>query len=111
VGDDPVAMVPFPPTGDVEDYESTTVWMLDLVDHRRLVNGYSGLFPPQYDDLEAAMRGFPDQESIGDLEDRGVTWVVVTRAWLNPTTERVVRVFPDLQEAYRDDDVVVYRLS
>jgi hypothetical protein len=110
-GDEPVAMVPFPPTGDVEDYEPTTVWMLDLIDHRPVVNGYSGLFPPQYDELEEAMRAFPDQESIGDLQDRGVRWVVTTRAWSNPTVERVLTLFPDLQETYRDDDVVVYRLS
>jgi len=110
-GDDPVAMVPFPTSGDVEAYEPATVWMLDLVDHRPLVNGYSGLFPRQYDELEVAMGGFPDPTSLSELHDRSVRWVVATRDWLNPTKDREMRAAGELREAYRDDDVVVYQLS
>jgi hypothetical protein len=110
-GDDAVAMVPFPTSGDVEAYEPTTVWMLDLVEHRPIVNGYSGLFPPQSDALTAAMAGFPDPPSIAGLRDRGVRWVVATRDWLNPTKAREVEEFPELHEQHRDADVVVYRLD
>jgi hypothetical protein len=110
-GDDAVAVVPFPASGDVEAYEPTTVWMLDLVGHRTTVNGYSGLFPPQSDALTEAMAGFPDDASIAALHDRGVRWIAATRDWLNPTKAREVETFPELHEQHRDDQMVIYRLG
>ncbi len=82
---DAVAMVPFPASGDVEDYEPTARWMLQGLDHGHpLVNGYSGLFPADYERLEAAMQTFPDADGLAALRARGVGWVVVDRRALAP---------------------------
>jgi hypothetical protein len=43
----------------------------------KLVNGFSGFFPPGYDALNRAMQDFPSAESLALLEEIGVRYVVV----------------------------------
>jgi hypothetical protein len=53
--------------------------------HRqRLLNGYSGFFPPSYIRLVAAMRGFPDAESLRALRARGAKYALVHGEFLQP---------------------------
>lgn len=109
-----VAFVPFPPTNATGSYEQTTGWMLEgLASRWPTVNGYSGLFPAEYDELEAAMRaGFPRPETIAALRARRVRYVVIDRRWLLPSDLVELARFPDdLREVHRDDDVVVYALA
>jgi len=49
---------------------STTHW-------QRLVNGYSGFFPPSYIEFSDAFRGFPDAGWVGAIRDRGVRYLLV----------------------------------
>lgn len=42
-----------------------------------LVNGYSGYFPPAYNLIKEAVKGFPDAASKGLLEDIGVRYVIL----------------------------------
>ncbi|MFN8040116.1 MAG: hypothetical protein U0Q07_12975 [Acidimicrobiales bacterium] len=109
-----VAFVPFPETNATASYEQTTGWMLEGLDSRwPTVNGYSGLFPAEYDELEAAMRaGFPRPETIRALRDRRVRFVVVDRRWLLPSDLVELARFPDdLREVHTDDEVVIYALT
>jgi hypothetical protein len=107
-----VAMVPFPASGSVGAYESTTIAMLQALEHRKpLANGYSGLFPPSYSQLRAAMQGFPDDQSLRLLRDAGVSYVVVDRTWVTPAHLRRLRDREaDLQQAFTDEDALVYWL-
>ncbi len=73
-----VAMVPFPGSGSVYDYEATTIAMLAGLEHGHpLVNGYTGLFPETYRQLRAVMQSFPDRASIAQLGKHDVRYIVV----------------------------------
>ncbi len=79
--DGAVAMVPFPPSGSVVDYEDTTTAMLAQFEHDHpLVNGYTGLFPDDYRELRFRMEVFPEdpEESLTAL-NRSVARYVVLR--------------------------------
>ncbi len=76
-----VAMVPFPASGSVVDYEDTTTAMLAQFEHGHpLVNGYTGLFPDDYRELRFRMEVFPEDpaESMTAL-NRSVARYVVLR--------------------------------
>ena len=60
-------------------YYSTFHW-------QRLLNGYSGFFPPSYVRLVAAMRGFPDASSLQALRVRGARYAVIHGELLPPET-------------------------
>jgi hypothetical protein len=106
-----LAFLPFPPDGSVESYAGTARRMLQVLDAGvTTVNGYSGLWPPSYDRLEAAAREVPNDELDALLREHGVTIVVVeagplasrpdVEAWLD---ERYV-------EAFRGPDSVAYEV-
>jgi hypothetical protein len=81
--DSRVAIVPFPETGSVNDYDDTTEAMLLLLHSgQKLVNGYSGFFPSSYNDLRGVMLTFPDATSVVALREAHVRWVVVPNDWL-----------------------------
>ena len=67
------------PTGAMEDpeylYYSTFHWQY-------LVNGYSGFFPPSYQKIVNAVRGFPDETSMDMVRSRGVRYLVIHGEWL-----------------------------
>lgn len=91
-GDGTVVMLPFPPNGNYTSYQPTTEWMLASLDHGHpLVNGYSGFFPPAYDELEGAMReGFPSDRTVQLLGEHHVSWVVLPRATFESAENRAV---------------------
>ncbi|MGC8827700.1 MAG: hypothetical protein ACP5TV_11945, partial [Anaerolineae bacterium] len=60
---------------------------------RRLVNGYSGIFPPGYLALSELLQGFPSQEAVDVLRRLGVDYVIVHRDQLPP--EQLQRLTPD----------------
>ena len=111
-GDGSVANVPFPANGSAAAYEETVKWMLDGLDHEHpVVNGYSGLFPRQYEELEAAMRGFPSITSVRRLREAGVTFVVVDRSWLTPEAQGWMAEWSaELEPVFQGRDHVVYEL-
>jgi hypothetical protein len=57
------------------------IGVLDL-DGSTTVNGYSGLFPATYDELEEAARAYPNAATDELFESYGVTDVVADRDWL-----------------------------
>jgi hypothetical protein len=46
------------------------------------VNGYSGLWPPSYDELEVPAREYPSEVADALLADAGVRYVVADAGWL-----------------------------
>jgi hypothetical protein len=82
-------------------YWSTRHW-------RKLVNGYSGYYPPSYETTLARLRSLPDADSLALLRERGVRYVVVHLAYFKSTegTELLTRLLarPDLRSlgTYRD---------
>jgi hypothetical protein len=62
------------PSGAMQDpfylYYSTFHWQY-------LVNGYSGFFPPSYQKVMYAMRGFPDETSMTVIGSHGVRYLVI----------------------------------
>jgi hypothetical protein len=73
-----VAMVPFPASGSVVDYEATTTAMLAALEHGHpLLNGYTGLFPMQYRDLRHDMEDFPDATAMDAIGDSGARYLVL----------------------------------
>jgi hypothetical protein len=109
-GDGSVAMIPFPPDGNYASYENTTVWMLSALDHHHpLVNGYSGLFPENYDNLEATMReGFPTEETVKQLADDHVSYVVATQGWLEADGQAALDSWTDVfQPVFRGREMTI----
>src|SRR5439155_2474165 len=75
-----VAHLPFPAGTSPKEYESE-VWAMywGLFHGRRMVNGYSGFFPPGYLKLKAQMQRFPSADSIAALRADGVSYCVSSR--------------------------------
>jgi hypothetical protein len=78
-GDSPTSVIFEFPTGAMEDpeylYYSTFHWQY-------LVNGYSGFFPPSYQRIVNAVRGFPDETSMNMIRSHGVRYLVIHGEWL-----------------------------
>ena len=108
--DSVIACVPFPKGTRVEDYEETALGMYwGTYHHRRLVNGYSGFFPPSFLDTKTVMRSFPDHASAQRLRELGVTCCVIRREAL-PREAAMEKWFELL---FSDDtaQVDIYRIS
>ncbi|HEY7292671.1 MAG TPA: hypothetical protein VH583_22735 [Vicinamibacterales bacterium] len=73
-GDSPTTAIFEFPASPFDDptymYFSTFHW-------QNLVNGYSGFFPPSYNRVLNAMRGFPDQASIDAIKAHGARYLLV----------------------------------
>jgi hypothetical protein len=83
-----VAMVPPALTGKVEDFQPTTIAMLQGLRHGHpLLNGYSGFFPPSADANIDALKRFPNPRSKRLLARISVRYAVVDKAWLGARTE------------------------
>jgi hypothetical protein len=85
--------------------------MLQALEYGKpLANGYSGFFPPAYLHLREATQTFPDDSSLRELRDVGVTFLVVDRRQKLP--DRLADV-PNRLEGWRmvfaDDAVLVYQ--
>jgi hypothetical protein len=109
-GDGSVAFLPFPPTGDVTDYEPTVQHMLQALDIGvTTVNGYSGFFPQTYDDLENAARTYPNDATDALLRQYGVSFIVVDKDWIDPT----IQPWLDgrYQRMFSGDDTIVYEIA
>jgi hypothetical protein len=110
-----IACVPFPVGATVDDYEDTTLWMYFGAFHRRrMVNGYSGFFPPPYMKLKPKMDNFPDEAGIDELERLDVTYCVVRRKSVDPAAwSRIFAFIPArLKPLYWDEmaDVGIFEL-
>lgn len=80
--DSVIAHLPFPIGKSPDDYESEA-WAMywSLFHERRLINGYSGFFPPSYLKLKSQLQHFPDRDSIEALRNSGARYFVVQQSF------------------------------
>jgi hypothetical protein len=110
-----IACVPFPRGKGVGDYEPTALGMYWQAFHRRrMVNGYSGFFPPSFLNLKAAMADFPSEASLGALSQTGANYVVADRRHFTPDPfSPGTGLPPRLEPVFEDHkaQVDIYRLA
>jgi hypothetical protein len=107
-----VAELPFPIP---QQWFINAAYMVNSTKHwRPMLNGYSGFRPPSYEKSYEAARGFPSDESLILLHERGVTHVVVhERAFVEGFGSArfdAMSSMRALQLVARDGDIVIYRL-
>jgi hypothetical protein len=108
-GEDVLAHVPFPAEGGVEFYEPTVRHMLGVLDAgATTVNGYSGFFPPGYDDLEILMRSYPNEDAESLLRAYGVTRLAVDQRWLAADPTARAAIADRWRAVFTGQDVTIY---
>lgn len=86
------------------------IYMVNSTKHwRPMLNGYSGFRPASYERSYEAARGFPAQESLIALHDRGVTHVVVHRKALGDDRVAQLANIHELEEIASEGDIAIYR--
>lgn len=87
-----VLMVPMAPSPSVFDFEPTTSAMLQSLDHGHpLVNGYTGFFPLDHEQLIERMRAFPSRATVAELRRDDVRFAVAETSWWNRARARSAR--------------------
>lgn len=103
------------PVGPTVRYHS--LYMLHSMAHwQKTVHGYSGIQPPEHDDLYRQMRAFPDPAALEALAAFGVTYVVVHADLYSPAEWAEVEArLPELagwlEPAYQSGWGRVYKLQ
>ena len=73
-----VVCIPFPYLPDVASYQQETVWMYwQTFHHRKMLNGYSGFFPPHFLQMKRPMAEFPASRTIEELVGMGISYCLV----------------------------------
>lgn len=109
-----LAHVPFPEEFHVSDYQIETERMLAQVIHGKpLINGYSGYFPPGYNQFQSDMaKKFPSAFLICFLShELGADTLIIDRPWYENHHHRIAAFRELSQILYRDKDVVIIELS
>ncbi len=108
-----VAHLPFPAGKLAKDYEPE-VWAMywGLFHQRRMVNGYSGFFPPSYLKLKEQVQRFPDPESLAALRANGVSYCVIPRAFVESHGLANDKAPQQLERVFCDDlaGTMIFRL-
>ena len=105
------AFVPFPGGGLVSEYQETAARMVQAVDTKTTtVSGYSGLFPPTYEQLSNAMYGYPTNRGDAAMRALGVHYVVVSTRWLRGDPRRRAWMITRHRQLYDDGDTAIFAL-
>jgi hypothetical protein len=103
-----VVEVPFPMP---QQWFLNGPYMVNSTRHwRPMLNGYSGFRPASYEKSYEAARGFPSDESLIALHERGVTHVIVHRQAFGEDRVQELSTMAGLQQIAAEGDVVIYRL-
>ncbi len=101
-----IIMLPFAASNKVADFEQTTHWMLESRYFQgRMLNGYSGFFPPDHAHLREQILQFPSTDSLDFLRKMQVDYVVIHA----PASRTIETPLPLM---YQDDKakVLIYGL-
>jgi hypothetical protein len=86
-------------------------YMLNATRHwRPMLNGYAGIRPDSYDETYRAIQGFPDDQSLIALRERGVTHIVVHEAAFGAERYEAVQRTASLQVLTEEGDIHIFRL-
>ncbi len=98
---------------DYIDHENFSVYYSTL-NWRKLVNGFSGYYPPTYRRVMMEMQAFPSARSISVLRTSGVAYVAWHWDWLPAEQQASARVqlasFPELEIASEGGGVTLFRI-
>ena len=112
IDDDAVlAFFPFYGPGPKEVFQNTRYLMYTMRHFKPMLNGYSGFTPLSYFRHAAALRAFPEPESIAYLRDVGVTHVIVIGHLMRPYTMRILESHSDFQLIFTDGNLKIYKLD
>jgi hypothetical protein len=107
-----MAFVPFPPSGQVSEFQETAARMVQTVDSGlTTVSGYSGLFPEPYERLSSAMYGYPTSRGDAAMRTSGVRYVVVSTRWLRGDPRRMAWMTTRHRRLYDDGDTAIFALA
>lgn len=109
-----VAHIPFPEGPHVSHYEIETWRQFAQIEHRkRIVNGYSGFFPPGYLGFQLDMsRNFPNRELLCLMATRlRVNTVVIDQSWLATHGDKLRSFSNHLNPRYHDNSVAIFHLT
>lgn len=101
-GDFPLLELPLPGG-------QTSVWLearrlyFSTIHWKKLVNGYSGYFPPDYDFLyQKGMKGFPTKDSVDLVKKRGIKYLIIHfDEYENQEKERIWGLLKDYEGSLR----------
>ncbi len=110
-----IALFPMPRDNTLAEARLNALAMYWQMRHQRaMVNGYSGLVPPQWVERETRLRNFPTVETLAELSQTGVDLVIVpaeTVPQLRQAAQRhPLREVMDLEQIHLDDENGVFRL-
>lgn len=109
-----VGCVPFPFKPDVASYQQEAEWLYwGTFHHRRMINGFSGIFPQSFINLKWPMAEFPTPEVITLLKKLDVGYCVVRRdTFYGEDMRSYYRFDPRLEIVFSDDSaqIDIYRL-
>ncbi|MCC7201189.1 MAG: hypothetical protein IT393_00760 [Nitrospirae bacterium] len=114
-GDFAILELPLP--GQTTDLWKETQYMYYSIYHwKRLVNGYSGYFPPSYNYLYSeGMKDFPSDASIGLLRQLGIKYIILHSAAYGNDWEPIKRGLKVYSGTVRPvnhfDEAYVYQLA
>ncbi|MCB0175337.1 MAG: hypothetical protein KDJ97_32845 [Anaerolineae bacterium] len=107
-----IVMLPFAASPGVVDFEPTTIWMLENRTFQgRMVNGYSGFFPPGHAPLREEMSRFPTDAGLDMLRELGVDYIVVHNLLLDrKSKEKIENLLPLIYHDQRNN-ISIYTLN
>jgi hypothetical protein len=106
-----MAFVPFPPSGQVGEFQETAARMVQSVDKDlTTVNGYSGQFPDKYEFLSNAMYGYPTARGDAALRGFRVGYLVASTAWLKRDPIRLRWLVTRHRRIYDDGATAIFEL-
>lgn len=109
-----VAHIPFPDGQHVSQYEIEAWRLFAQIDHnKRLVNGYSGFFPPGYLHFQLDMaHNFPTLPLLCLMTNNlRVTTLVIDRSWMTGHKELIQHFDSFIRPVYEDKTVALFRLD
>ncbi len=83
---------------------------------KRMINGYSGYFPPVYDELRRRWQQRPVKQNIKDLAELGVRYVIIhasdyEKNELNKLTSEILALPDDIRSVCQFGEDLVYELT
>ncbi len=105
-------MIPFEASGNVSDFEPTTLGMVLALEHGKpLLNGYSGFFPDSYRQLKAVIAFFPSPASVAILTERAPLYLIIERGWLTLARLEGISEVAGVELVYEDKAKFIYWLD
>ena len=108
-----VVHIPYAPGRSASSYADTTRWMIEsLPVEARLLNGYSGFFPPLNGEMRELLAEFPSDQSIEALRALGVGVVILHDSPDSTVRERLLdlHIAGEIIDLHVSEDQTVLRL-